>query len=235
MPEPLRGQLGGRGGAIRREIRTPRAAGVAGLVFSGLLVVALVLVREAVGARPSDGGAWLTDPAHRTSAQVALGLLPFAAIAFLWFIGVVRDYIGDREDRFFASVFLGSGLLFLAMLLAAAALAAGLIGSGKQGNDNALLANGVWGVARHAMNTLIDESIRLAAVFMVSTSTVLIRSGTAPRWLTVSGYLIAAVLLLVVGTVPWVEVLFPVWVMLVSVHILRAGYRRPPPASTGAG
>jgi hypothetical protein len=39
-----------------------------------------------------------------------------AGIAFLWFIGVIRDHLGDREDRFFATVFLGSGLLFVAML-----------------------------------------------------------------------------------------------------------------------
>jgi hypothetical protein len=43
---------------------------------------------------------------------------------------VVRDYIGDREDRFFASVFLGSGLLFLAMLLTSAAIAGGVVASG---------------------------------------------------------------------------------------------------------
>jgi hypothetical protein len=233
MPELLDGALGGGAGAIRREIRTPRAAGVAGLVFSGLVLVALVLIREAVGAKPSDGGAWLTDETHRKSAQVALGLLPFAAIAFLWFIGVVRDYIGDREDRFFASVFLGSGLLFLAMMLAAAALAAGLIASGQQHNGSPLVDSGVWGIAQRATHAMIDDSMRLAAVFMVSASTILQRGGTAPRWLTLSGYLIAAVLLIVVGWVPWVEVLFPVWVMLVSLHILRAGYRRSPPAGAG--
>jgi len=44
--------------------------------------------------------------------------LPFAGIAFLWFIGVLRDRLGELEDRFFATVFLGSGLLFLAMLFA---------------------------------------------------------------------------------------------------------------------
>ena len=58
---------------------------------------------------------------------MALNLLPFAAIAFLWFIGVVRDRIGEGEDRLFATVFLGSGLLFIAMMLSAAALAGGLL------------------------------------------------------------------------------------------------------------
>jgi len=45
----------------------------------------------------------------------------------LWFIGVLRDRLGEREDKFFATVFFGSGLLFLAMLFAAAAVAGALI------------------------------------------------------------------------------------------------------------
>jgi hypothetical protein len=60
--------------------------------------------------------------------------MPFAGIAFLWFIGAVRDRIGQREDRFFASVFLGSDLLFVAMLLAAAAFAGGLIAEAAAGS-----------------------------------------------------------------------------------------------------
>ena len=58
---------------------------------------------------------------------LALNLLPFAGIAFLWFIGVVRDRIGQGEDRFFATVFLGSGLLFIAMLFVTGAVAGGLV------------------------------------------------------------------------------------------------------------
>ena len=72
-------------------------------------------------------GTWLTDSGRRTAVAIALNLIPFAGIAFLWFIGVVRDRIGGREDRFFATVFLGSGFLFVGMLFVAAAVAGGLI------------------------------------------------------------------------------------------------------------
>jgi hypothetical protein len=58
---------------------------------------------------------------------IALNLIPFAGIAFLWFIGVLRDRIGQREDRFFATVFLCNGLLFVAMTFAGAAIAGGVI------------------------------------------------------------------------------------------------------------
>ena len=54
-------------------------------------------------------------------------LMPFAGIAFLWFIGVVRDGFGRYEDKFFSSVFMGSGLLFLAMTFVSSAVGAGLV------------------------------------------------------------------------------------------------------------
>ena len=59
----------------------------------------------------------------------AFGLVPFAGIGFLWFVAVLRDRVGDAEDRFFATVFLGSGLLFVAMLFVASAVAASLVAS----------------------------------------------------------------------------------------------------------
>ena len=230
MPEALDGPLQQEAAAIRRQIRAPRAAAVAGLVFSVLLIAALVLVRKAVGATPGSGGVWLTDQTHREAVLVALALIPFAAIGFLWFIGVVRDHIGDREDRFFATVFLGSGLLFLAMILVAAALAGSLVQSAHQ--DSTLAASGVWDVGRRAINALIyDYAMRMAAVFLISTSTILVRGGLAPRLLALSGYLIAAVLLIFVSTITVTELLFPVWVFILSLHILRRGHLYSSPAA----
>ena len=108
-------------------LRTPRAAAVAGIIFSALMITALVLLRVSAPAHSADAGAWLTDPHRRAGVAIALNLVPFAGIAFLWFIGVLRDRIGEREDRFFATVFFGSGLLFVAMLFVAAAVSGGLI------------------------------------------------------------------------------------------------------------
>ena len=98
----------------RAGLTTPRAAAIAGIVFSVLLIISLVLIRISVPDDPQDAGAWL--PHSWKTVNLALHLLPFAGIAFLWFIGVLRDRIGPHQDRFFGTVFLGSGLLFLAML-----------------------------------------------------------------------------------------------------------------------
>ena len=207
-------------GAVPTAIRSPRAAAVAGIIFSVLLTVALALVRSAAPSDPDTAGDWLTDGGRRRAVVVALNLLPFAAIAFLWFIGVVRDRIGEGEDRLFATVFLGSGLLFIAMMLSAAALAGGLL---FIADDNALSAAqlGTWDFGRRITNTLLNVyAMRMAAVFTLTTTTLAVRLHLVPRWLAVVGYLTAAALLLGVGAIPLLELLFPAWVFVFSVHIL---------------
>src|SRR4051794_4972959 len=106
-------------------LRAPRAAAIAGIAFSLLLITCLLLLQVSVPRHPLEPGTWLAQ--NTGGVELALNLVPFAGIAFLWFIGVVRDRIGTLEDRLFSTVFLGSGLLFLAMLFASAAVAGGLL------------------------------------------------------------------------------------------------------------
>src|SRR6516162_2956681 len=112
-------------GLTRAQLRTPRAAAVAGVVFSVLLLAVFWLMRLSVPADPHESGAWLRGGV--AYVVLALNLVPFAGVAFLWFVGVLRDRLGGREDRFFATVFFGGGLLLLAMLFSAAAVAGALI------------------------------------------------------------------------------------------------------------
>ena len=105
----------------------PRVVAISGMIFAGLYIASLVLVRLAVPADPREPGAWLADPTLGSGIRFALNVIPFTGIAFLWFMGVLRNRIGGHEDRFFATVFLGSGLLFVAMLFVAAAVFQGLL------------------------------------------------------------------------------------------------------------
>jgi hypothetical protein len=207
---------------ISRVSRTPRSAGVAGIAFSVLFILALLLVRSAIPKDPADAGQWLTDKSRRELVLVGLGLVPFAGIAFLWFVGVVRDRIGEAEDRFFGTVFLGSALLFVGMLFVTAALAAGLVASA---GDNASIfrSSDAWEVGRRATYQLMTVyAMRMAAVFTLATTTILYRVGLARRWLVVTGYVTGVVLLLTVAYATWVELLFPVWVLVLSVYVLVA-------------
>jgi MFS family permease len=210
---------------VRRALRTPRAAALSGIAFSALFITALLLIHWALPTEPTDPGEWLSDSGRRRAVLLALGLVPFAGIAFLWFIAVVRDRIGDSEDRFFATVFLGSGLLFIAMLFASAAVAAGLITSVGE-ESVALVDSDTWRTGRHLTYQLLNVySMRMAAVFTIAASTILHRTATGPRWLAGAGYTIALVLMTTSGFVTWIEMLFPVWVFAVSLHILVASRR----------
>jgi hypothetical protein len=212
----------------RSGLTTPRAAAIAGIVFSVLLIISLVLIRISVPDDPHDAGAWL--PQSWKTVNLALHLLPFSGIAFLWFVGVLRDRIGEYEDRFFATVFLGSGLLFLAMLFACAAVAGGVMmvyGS----TPKALMESGMYTFGRNVTQQIMQVyTMKMAGVFMISTSTVAIRTGIFPRWMALLGYALALVLLLSLGYLSWIPVVFPLWVLLISVHILLANLK-PKPAS----
>lgn len=207
-------------------LRTPRAAAVAGIVFAVLLATSLVLLILAQPADLARPGSWLADPARRRAIEVALNLVPFAGIAFLWFIGVVRDRIGPSEDKFFGSVFLGSGLLFVAMLFAGSAFAGGLAAEASAHPSGGLAAGTVGFGRRTTWLLLRVYGMRMAAVFTMSTATITRRTLVVPSWIGVTGVLVALVLLVTVGLSLWVGLLFPAWILMLSVDILRGGMRR---------
>jgi len=208
---------------IRARLRTPRAAAIAGIVFSILFMVALGLIRISVPADPHEAGAWL--PGRGKTVNLALQLVPFAGIAFLWFIGVLRDRIGAYEDRFFATVFLGSGILFLVMLFAASAVAGGIMMVYGTTPDKPM-ESGVYSFGRAVAYQILNVyALKMAGVFMISTVTLSIRTGMIPRWMALLGYPLALLLLLSSGLFGWVALVFPLWVFLVSAYILLSNLR----------
>lgn len=204
----------------------PRAAGVAGIVFGLLLATVIILIHVAVPAQPSDVTGWLTNSSRWQILRVIFGLLPFAVISFLWFMGVIRDYVGEAEDKFFATIALGSGLLFLASLLVVIAAVGGLLATTElpqTAAQSAAAQSELWQFVRYFTSNLLSAcSMRMAAVFAISTSTIGQRLGIFPGWLVWLGYCAALVLLFLVGIVAWSELTFPVWVLLVSGHILHS-------------
>jgi hypothetical protein len=204
----------------------PRVVVVSGMIFSALFLTSLVILRVAVPADPSDPGAWLADPGSRNWVGLALNLFPFTGIAFLWFMGVLRNRIGELEDRFFATVFLGSGLLFVAMLFTSGAVSQGLLG--VFGAERSLPGGSeTYAVGRRMVYALLTIfGLKMAAVFMFVTSVIGFRTGVLSRWVTLIGFSFAVVFLLAVTDVPWLALLFPCWVMLVSSWILIADIRQ---------
>ena len=154
---------------IHPGLKTPRAAAIAGILFSFLLSCSLWLFWQSVPVSPRETGSWLKTGSERVS--LALNLIPFAGVAFLWFLGVLRDRLGEMEDQFFATVFLGSGRAF-------------------------------------AFDAMQIYAFKMAAVFMVSTSTLAIKTQLVARLIAYLGYASALFLLIGSGYLDWGPVHF---------------------------
>jgi len=211
--------------STRRKLKTPRAAAIAGILFALLYGASLALIRISIPADPTVESAWLQT--NSRTVALALNLMPYAGIAFLWFIGVIRDRLGDLEDRLFATVFLGSGLLFLALTFASAAQAGGLLSSYMIA-PSTLVESGVFTYSRAVMYETINVyAIRMAGVFMISLGTIWLRTGLMRRGWAILTYALALVLLLSISYSLWVTLILPIWVLVVSVYFLILNLREP--------
>jgi hypothetical protein len=147
-----------------------------GVIFGALTTVGLGLVRYTIPANVNESGGWLLEPGHRDAVLLGLDLVPFSGIAFLWFMGVLRTAMGEEEDRFFATVFLGSGLLFVASMFASAAVTEALIESSATGE--------AYYFGRSLSDVLLNLfAVKMAGVFIFSTCTIGLRIRIFPRWI----------------------------------------------------
>jgi hypothetical protein len=218
------------GPLTRARLKTPRAAAIAGILFSVLLTTTLVLLRISVPAISPEMQEWSVT--RSGTVVLALNLVPFAGIAFLWFIGVVRDRLGTYEDRFFATVFFGSGILFLAMFFAATAVAGAVI-IVLNAAPKLMVESGAYTFGRAISAQIMNVfALKMAGVFMISTATLAMRTHILPRWITLPGYALAALLLLSSRFVDWLPLAFPLWVLVLSIYILVENLRGTKPGAT---
>ncbi|MGO4430931.1 hypothetical protein AB4Z54_72210, partial [Streptomyces sp. MCAF7] len=128
-------------------------------------------------------------------------------------------YIGPGEDKFFSTIFLGGGFLFAGVLFLLAGTAFGVIAVAESPHATARFA--LWEHDRQAILGLISSyATRLAAVFTMSTTMIGRHLGIFPRWLAWLGYLVFLGLIFVVGITAWFVLAFPLWILVVSGHIL---------------
>jgi hypothetical protein len=205
------------------QLTTPRAAALAGVLSALLFAAVLILIRVKMPEGLGDSTQWLNS--ERGGILTATELMPFAGITFLWFIGVVRDGFGRYEDRFFTTVFLGSGLLFLAMMFVSTAVAAALVATNTGVTDPAVHAGVIAFGKGIVVSAAKTYAIRMAAVFMISLATIWLKTGLMPRWLVVVSYLVAVALLIASDLTMWLTLAFPIWMLVVSGLLLgRAGF-----------
>jgi hypothetical protein len=193
--------------------RSIEAAALVGIGHAVLAGAAGWLFRRAPTPHSSGAAAWYVDASNQRSIILAVNLMTIGGIAFIWFVAVLRRRVGDRENRFFGTVFYGSGLLVVAswlvgaMLFSVPALSAYLYGVAPHDAD-------IASFRAAAVVTTSMIATRLEAVFIISTTTVLRLSGSFPRWVIILGYTVGAVLLLVPLPNELLTLVFPAWVVV---------------------
>lgn len=204
---------------FRRRVRSLEAAAVAGVVYAVLTIGGLLLLAQFPSLDQSDEEitSWFENSANQSSLILGLNLVAVSSVAFLWFVAVIRRRVGDLEDRFFGTVFLGSGIAYIAIWLVAGAVLAGpavatsVLDSGSVTEGSASLAAGI------GAGLLLVVAPRVQAVFVLTTSAVILRSRVLPRWLAIVGYVVAIAMFLFPLVADPIGLVFPIWVAVVSV------------------
>ena len=202
----------------KRRLTTPRTAAIAGILFGLLFSASLVLMRTAIPEEINRDTSWVTAGSSRIN--LALSLMPFAGIAYLWFIGVVRDKLGEFEDKFFSTVFFGSSLVFIGLVFVAMAIAGGILTTYKFIDNEAPDFTVIYFARALMLHISNVYALRMAGVTMISLGTIWMRTGLMPRWLALVTFSLALALLVVVNFSYWFTLVYPAWVTLISLYIL---------------
>lgn len=211
---------------LQESLRSPRSAAIAGILYAIMGAASMMLIENIVTVAPAEvNPEWFNS--WSSTVSVVLFLVSISGIAFLWFTGVIRELIGDRENRFFATIYFGSAIILVVLLFIWAATLGAMFGAFTMGSD--ILVGGdiyIFGFAM--MNEIVGNfALRVAGVYMISIGTVWTRAAVTPRWLTLLTFLVAIGFLFFAGAFREARFIFPAWVFLVSVYILVRNYRRP--------
>jgi hypothetical protein len=217
------------GAAAQATARIARTAGWSGLLFAGLLVASLLLVSRVPGLGDSDaayrsfyaGGA-------ETLTVVGLYLVPFAGIACLWHMIATRTLLQVRRPLSWAEIphwlHLAACLLFVCMLFAGTA-SVGAVALLTRFSDAPLPGPDVARALSSAGYTMVFVyGVRAAGMYIITTTGLARSAGLLPRAVVVVSYLAAVFLLLSTTFHPSILLVFPAWVLMVSIVFL---VRRP--------
>ena len=216
----------------RQRATSFEVAAIAGIVCAVGWSLSLrgLVAGPGLGATREEIATYYADGSSR-SVSVLLALMVVATIAYLWFVGVVRNRLGASETRLVGTVFLGASVLLTGLLLVgASALAAPsvLVEVGGQVPDP-----GAAGLLRAmAAVVLAVFAPRVATLVMFSTASLSRRSGALPTWLIVVTYVVGVAEFVNVTVATPTLYVFPAWIALVSIVILL---RPPSPSNSASG
>jgi hypothetical protein len=198
-----------------------RIGGLGGLLFVISFIPSYLSAPDSFSAA-TDTKPMLDYFATKQSEILTLNglLLIFAAFCFLWFVGVLHGMLqgAERDGYGFASVALIGGLLFVALMLAGAAVE--IVHPAAQARFATFRPDAQLGLASMALSGWLYRFAFVGmAALIAASSLVAIRTELFPGWLAWGGFLCAIVALLrFFGPLAgWLALL---WIVVVSVLML---------------
>ena len=208
---------------VRREVRSPRAAAIAGIIYSVLMYIIMFSTYSARIQPEKVTREWLQSIS--STASLVIALVPFAGMAFLWFTGVVRDQLSYQEGRFFATLFFGSGIIQVVLLFIWSAVFGAIIVTMGMGSFGAN-GNEIYIFGYVLMNEIIGNyALRMGGIYMTAIGALWGRTGLMPRWLIISTFILALGFIFAANRFREARFIYPTWVLVVSVYILILNYR----------
>jgi hypothetical protein len=214
---------------------TTRAAGWSGIAFAGLLVAGLVLVDRIPKLGDSDAvyKSFYGGGGVDTLTVLGLYIVPFAGIACLWHMIATRTLLQVRRPTSWTEVphwlHLASAVVFVCLLFAGTA-AVGAVALLTEFSSAPLPGPDVArALSSLGFALVFVYGVRAAGMYMFTTTGLMRSAGLLPRPLVLLSYLAATFLLLSVTFHPAILLVFPGWVLMVSIVLL---VHRPVP--TGA-
>jgi len=201
-----------------------RWGGIGGIVFAVAFVVGVLLTTDTPdGDAPNrEWREYFADSGNRWMIIIGAFVLALAVLGLLLFLSTLRERVrGSSGSEWFSTAMLASGITLVAMIGVGGATLAAVAASIEIGEGS---------VPRSADIPRTIESIGFGAILvfgmaaaglMIATATVAgKRAGLLPGWLAITGYVVAVLVLL--GGVFFIPlVLLVLWVLAVSILLLR--------------
>jgi len=221
----------------RRRLTSVEAAALSGVLFAAFYLASLLLGRQGVvgfDEAPSEVAARIAAAEGRDEMLAGYVLASFAAIAFIWFVAVLRRRI-PADERFVTTVFVAGSTIFIALYLAAMSVVAGPHYVESQEDVSFLQPETLMSLQSVTYGLLFVVAPRIQVLVIISATAIGRRHEVFPGWLVLVSYLIAAIQLVNFTLFEPLLLLFPLWVATVGLVLMRGRARLEPRRSGTAG
>jgi hypothetical protein len=206
-----------------------------GILYAVLALTAIWLHQKLPGPDDSidEVVAFYESDESRISVLLGLYILPFAGIAFIWFMVLLRMWITGtmrRENVLLSNIQFVAGILYLALFFGAAAsnsvVAASVEFSGGDIDPEVAVL-----FPEYASTLLFVFGIKMAAMFVITTTSIGRGAKILPAWFVWLGYVVGAAMLLSASFHPSFSLVFPVWILALSAFLLHRARSIPKDAT----